>query len=196
MDKRNEQVDGKIARLEKQIRETKRKMDKSKGAAKNNHKRKLLQLLRQKKQYENHQNKMMAQQMNIDNIKFAQDSIKDNADMVSAMKATHTTLKQQMQDFNVDEVADLQDDMQDLMDDANEINDMLAEQWGMDDYDDDELMDELDGLDDLDDLDADEDEMPAYMVSANAAANKKDLNKNDENVDEYGLPKVPEKLMN
>ena len=52
------------------------------------------------------------------------------------------------------------------------------------------------GLDDLDDLDADEDEMPAYMVSANAAANKKDLNKNDENVDEDGLPKVPEKLMN
>ena len=100
--------------------------------------------------------------------------------------------------YYYDEVEDLQDDMQDLMEDANEINDMLSEQWGMDDYDDDELLDELDGLDDLDDLDnVDEDEMPAYMVSANAAANKKDLNKDsNQDVDEYGLPKVPEQLMN
>ena len=39
----------------------------------------------------------------------------------------------------------------------------------MDDYDEDDLLDELDGLnDELDDLDMAEDEVPSYMVSANA----------------------------
>ena len=52
-------------------------------------------------------------------------------------------------------------------------------------------MDELDGLDDeLDDLDINEDEVPSYVVSTNAATNKNELkqNANDE-VDQYGLPK-------
>merc|ERR1712008_134265 len=109
-----------------------------------------------------------------------------------------TVLKKQLQeDINIDEVEDLQDEMQDLQDDANEINDILGEAWGMDDFDEDDLMDELDGLDDeLDDLDMNEDDVPSYMVSANAAANKNELQEDTGNVDEYGLPKVPEKLMN
>ena len=114
------------------------------------------------------------------------------------MKGAAANLKQQFKEIDIDEVEDLQDEMMDLMEDANEINDILGEAWGMDDFDEDDLLDELDGLDDeLDDLDMNEDDIPSYMVSANAAANKNDL-KNDDNaqVDEYGLPKVPEKLMN
>merc|ERR1712154_367153 len=103
--------------------------------------------------------------------------------------------KQLQQDINIDEVMDLQDDMAELMEDANEINDILGEAWGMDDFDEDDLMDELDGLDDeLDDLDMNEDDVPSYMVSANAAANKNDLKNDDAQVDEYGLPKVPEQI--
>merc|ERR1712244_66827 len=102
-------------------------------------------------------------------------------------------LKQQMKEINIDEVEDLQDDKMDLMDDANEINDILGEAWGMDDFDEDDLLDELDGLDDeLDDLDMNEDEIPSYMVSANSAANKNELQEDKGDVDEYGLPKVPE----
>ena len=117
---------------------------------------------------------------------------------VKAMKGAAANLKQQFKEIDIDEVEDLQDEMMHLMEDANEINDILGEAWGMDDFDEDDLLDELDGLDDeLDDLDMNEDDVPSYMVSANAAANKNDL-KNDDNaqVDEYGLPKVPEKLMN
>merc|ERR1719400_738099 len=188
MDKRLEELEKKIARLEKQIIELKKRMNKAKGAAKNSYKAKALKLLKQKKQYEQQRDRMYGQQMNIDNAKFAAQSVKDNADMVVAMKNAATTLKTQMKEVNIDEVEDLQDD-------ANEINDILGEAWGMDDFDEDDLLDELEGLDDeLDDLDMNEDEVPSYMVSANAAANKSDMQQDDGQVDEYGLPKVPEQI--
>jgi len=197
MDKRMNELDAKINRLEKQILELKKKMQRAKGAAKNSYKQKALKLLKQKKQYEMQRDRMMGQQMNLDNAKYAQQSIKDNADMVKAMKNAAVGLKQQMKEVNLDEVEDLQDDMMDLMDDVNDINEILGEAWGMDDYDEDDLLGELDDMDDeLDDLDMNEDDVPSYMVSANAAANKNQLNDNNGDVDEYGLPKVPEKLMN
>merc|ERR1711997_57971 len=189
------ELEKKIQRLERQIIELKKKMNKAKGAAKNSYKAKALKLLKQKKQYEQQRDRMYGQQMNIDNAKYAAQSVKDNADMVVAMKNAATTLKTQMKEVNIDEVEDLQDDWMDLQDDANEINDILGEAWGMDDFDEDDLMDELDGLDDeLDDLDMNEDEVPSYMVSANAAANKNDMQQDDAQVDEYGLPKVPEQI--
>merc|ERR1719297_505481 len=178
--------------MDRQILELKKKMNKSKGGAKNAYKQKALKLLKQRKQYDQQLSRIMGQQMNIDNAKYATQSIQDNANMVTAMKGAATTLKTQMKEVNIDEVEDVQDEMMDLMDDANEINDILGEAWGMDDFDEDDLMDELDGLDDeLDDLDMNEDDVPSYMVSANAAANKNDLKNDDAQVDEYGLPKVP-----
>jgi len=197
MDKRMDELDKKIKRLEVQIIELKKKMKKAKGAAKNSYKQKALKLLKQKKQYEMQRDRMMGQQMNLDNAKYAQQSIKDNADMVKAMKNAAVGLKQQMKEVNLDEVEDLQDDMMDLMDDVNDINEILGEAWGMDDYDEDDLLGELDDMDDeLDDLDMNEDDVPSYMVSANAAANQNKLVDDNGAVDEYGLPKVPEKLMN
>merc|ERR1719295_960372 len=194
---RMEELDKKIMRLERQIIELKKKMNKSRGAAKNSLKQKALKLLKQKKQYETQRDRMYGQQMNIDNAKYAAQSVKDNADMVTAMKSAAVTLKAQMQEVNIDEVEDLQDDWMDLQDDANEINDILGEALGMDDFDEDDLMDELDGLDDeLDDLDMAEDEVPSYMVSANAAANKNLQQDDNAEVDEFGLPKVQEQLMN
>ena len=46
----------------------------------------------------------MGQQMNIDSARFAQESLADNAQMVSAMKETAKTLKTQYKEINIDEV--------------------------------------------------------------------------------------------
>jgi len=196
MDKRTAEVDAKIARLDHQILDQKKKMQKAKGAAKNSYKKKALQLLKQRKQYEVQRDRIMGQQMNIDSAKFATESLKDNAEMVSAMKDTAATIKQQYKEINIDQVEDLQDEMRDLMEDANEINDVLGEAWGVDDIDENELLDELDGLEaELDGMDAEE-EIPDYMVSAASAGTKEKQKDNAGEVDEYGLPKVPEKMMN
>ena len=120
--------------------ELKKKIARSKGAAKQNYKRKALQLLKQKKQYEQQRDKLMGQQMNIDSARFAQESLKDNAEMVKAMKATATVLKDQYKEIDIDAVEDLHGEMQELMEDANEINEVLGETWGMDDFDEDDLL--------------------------------------------------------
>eukprot|EP01083_Nonionella_stella_P075307 204670_1 len=196
MDKRMTDLDAKIARLEKQILDLKKKMQRAKGSTKNSYKQKALKLLKQKKQYEQQRDRMFGQQMNIDNAKYAQQSITANSDMVIAMKGAATNLKEQFKEINIDDALDVQDDMMELLDDTNEINDILGEAWGMDDFDEDDLLDELDDLDgEFDDLDMNEDEIPQYMVSANAAANKNKSQDNNQNVDEDGLPKIPEKLM-
>ena len=114
---------------------------------------------------------------------------------MKAMKNTRDQLQKltsKKEGIDIDEMLDIQDDMMDLMDDANEINDILGEAWGMDDFDEDELLDELDGLDDeLDDLDENIDDAPSYLMSADKPEQKDD---GDKNVDEYGLPKVPEQI--
>ena len=83
MDKRTDELDKKIGRLDKQILELKKKMQKAKGSSTNMYKQKALKLLKQKKQYEGQRDKIMGQQMNIDSAKFTQESLKDNAEMVS-----------------------------------------------------------------------------------------------------------------
>merc|ERR1712013_835274 len=176
------ELDKKIMRLERQIVELKKKMNKQRGAAKNSTKQKALKLLKQKKQYEKQRDRMYGQQMNIDNAKYAAQSVKDNADMVTAMKSAAVTLKSQMQEVNIDEVEDLQEDWMELQEDADEINDILGEAWNGDDYDEDDLLGELD------DLDMAEDEAPDYMM---AAANKNDQKDENAEVDDLGLPVMP-----
>ena len=104
LDKRGKNIEEKINRLERQIIELKKKMKKAKGSTKNMLKQKAIKLLKQKKQYENQYDRVMGQQFNIDNIKNTQDSLKDNATMVEAMKNTAKTLKQQYKEIDIDEV--------------------------------------------------------------------------------------------
>eukprot|EP00494_Astrolonche_serrata_P002796 UN02802 len=90
-------------------------MAKSKGAAKKNHQRRALQLLKQRKMYEKQLDNTMAQQFNIDQAKFTQESMQENANMVSAMKEATKTMKIQTQEINIDDVEDIYDDMEEIM---------------------------------------------------------------------------------
>lgn len=66
---------------------------------------------------------------------------------VAAMKEGAKTMKQEFKKVNIDKVEDLQDDMEDLLDEANEIQDVMARSYGnADELDEDELDAELDAL--------------------------------------------------
>merc|ERR1712150_330944 len=117
-----------------------------------------------------------------DQQKFAIDSVQDNIKMVSAMKDANKQMKTQMKKIDIDQVEDLHDDMEDMLDDMEEMNEVLGRDYGnLSDVDEDDLLDELDALDD--DLDLDEDETPAYLISAQSAANKEEKTE----VDEFGV---------
>merc|ERR1711998_626796 len=106
-------------------------------------------LMRQKKMLENQYVQSMNQQFNVDNAKFAQESLQDTKTQVEAMKATNQGMQSFFNEdgFDMDDIMDTMDDMGELLDQNNEIQEIMAESYGVpDDLDEDERMDALDTL--------------------------------------------------
>lgn len=187
MDARTQAMEEKIRRLDVQIMDLKKKMKKARGSSKRSLKQRALKLLKQKKMYEGQLDNVMQQQFNIDQTQFMTENLQDTATMVSAMKEAQVQIKKQYEEVDIDDIEDMQDDMQDLMYDMEEMNEVMGRGLGMDDYDEDDLLDELNEMDDEMDMLGDEDELPDYLTNTEPAAANTSTN---EELDEFGLPKV------
>merc|ERR1711959_778599 len=106
-------------------------------------------LMRQKKMLETQYGQTINQQFNVDNAKFAQESLLGTKTQVEAIKATNQVMKDFFSEdgFDIDDIMDTMDDMGELLDQNNEIQEIMADTYGVpDDLDEDDLMDELDML--------------------------------------------------
>lgn len=76
-----------------------------------------LQVLKQKKLYENQRGQLMNQQFNVDQTSFALQSMQDSVQTVQAMKAAGKELKAAFKqpELNINSIENLQDDMADMM---------------------------------------------------------------------------------
>lgn len=192
---RGDEIDDKIRKLDAQLADYKRKMNSTNSAAaKRSYKQKALQLLKQRKMYEKQREQLYGQQFNVDQAKFAIQSAKDNAQMVSAMKDTSKELKQAYKKIDINDVENLQDEMNDLFEMGEEVNEVLGQAYGVPEVDEDELMGELDALDDEIEL-GDTDEVPSYLKDA-AEREKVESKASEENqeLDELGLPKIRDQI--
>merc|ERR1719265_1868925 len=90
----------------------------------------------------------MNQQFNIDQIKMAQEGLKETADTVTAMKGANKELKKQFKSIKIDQVEDLQDDMADLLEQAEEVQATLGRSYNTDDIDEQDLEAELAAMED------------------------------------------------
>lgn len=148
------------------------------GPAQEAVKRRALQSLKQKKMYENQRDQMMQQQFTLEQTSFTANSLKDTYVQVEALKSAKATLDSQIKAFNVDSVADLQDDLQDLFESTSEIQDILARQYdtpdGMDDAD---LEAELMGLE-AELIQDEADDLPSYLLSPAAPTHDPSLSRN------------------
>ena len=149
MDKRNESLDSKIGKLDKELQRYTEQMKKMKpGPAKQTVQKRALAILKQKKMYESQKEKTMQQQFNMEQIMFAQEGLKETADTVSAMKDANKSLKKQFKAINLGQVEDLQDDMSDLLEQAEEVQATLGRSYNTDDIDEDDLEAELAAMED------------------------------------------------
>merc|ERR1719265_1866444 len=102
----------------------------------------------------------------------AQETIESTGATVSAMKETAKTMKkaQKAGKLDIDSIEKLQDELADMMEDANEIQEVLGQSYGMpDDCDEDSLMAELDMLEDdiaAEDLLGEAPDVPDYVAGA------------------------------
>mgnify|MGYP001181921260 FL=1 len=109
----------------------------------------------------------MNQQFNVDSVAFAQESMADTINTVSAMKEANIQQKQMMKQMDMDDMEDVFDDMADMMADMEEINECMGRNFNVE-MDENELLGELDELDE--ELAAEQlDEglgMPSYVPSS------------------------------
>ena len=177
-DERINNIDGKEADLNKQIRQLKLEINKvPKGSpARRQKEQRAKMLLRQRRMYQKQGDMARNQQANIDLQKFNMDSMAATVSMVQTMKATKKEMSRQMKKIDIEKVMSLKEDLDEMMMDNEEIQDLLGENPMMDDLDEDELDAELDALDDFDEELIDDTEAPGYLRDDPAA---------------YELPTVP-----
>lgn len=162
-----DELDKKIAREDKLLRQYKVQMKGASPAGKAAMKKKMLPILRRKKQWEAEREKLAGQGFNLDQQHLNLTGMQTTLETVKAMKQTKKVMKKQIKKINVDKVETLKDDIDDIMEDFNEVQDVLGQNYGMDDIDEADLDAELDMLDEFDaDFDelGEEDAQPDYLM--------------------------------
>ncbi|KAL3138143.1 hypothetical protein ABBQ38_005371 [Trebouxia sp. C0009 RCD-2024] len=202
LDSRGGVLDDKIRKLDEQLSQHRAQIKKCRpGPAQEAAKRRALQVLKQKRLYENQRGQLMNQQFNVDQTSFALQSMQDSVQTVQAMKAAGKELKAAFKqpELNINSIENLQDDMADMMDMHQEIQDVLGQNFGIpDDIDEDELMEELDALEDdlTADTEANADGVPSYLQEQDlpqAPSARPGHTVPAQGEDEFGLPAVPQR---
>mmetsp|Transcript_22628 Transcript_22628/g.31918 ORF Transcript_22628/g.31918 Transcript_22628/m.31918 type:complete len:223 (-) Transcript_22628:126-794(-) len=185
IDAKTKQLDAELIKYKEQMRRTKKGTPAYKSIQ-----QRALRVLKQKKMYEKQRDMCYNQSFNIDQTKFATESVKETAQLASAMKDAAKELKVAYKDIDIDDMEDLHEDMSEMLEQADEINEAMGRAYGVpDEVDEDELLGELDALDD--ELE-NETEVPSYLVNAASASKETPVAESSSvEVDEFGLPKVP-----
>jgi len=162
MDDRSAHLDKKIKDLDIEIHKQKEIINKSRNvSAKNSAKQRAMQLLKQKKTYENQRNSLMQQSFNIEQASFATQTMQDTALTIQAMRGANIALKNQMKELNLDDLEDIQDELQDMFDQTNEIQEIMSRTYDMPgDINEADLEQELQDFE----LDMGDEELPDYLT--------------------------------
>jgi len=157
----------KIAALDKELKGYKDKLKKTSSAAgKKVIQKRAMDVLKRKRLYEQQRDQMMNQQFNIDSASFGVESAKATVGTVAALKAASSELKTTLKnDLDIDNIEDVTDDMAELMEDFGEINEALGRNFSTpEDIDESELEAELDMLgDELEEEEALNEATPSYL---------------------------------
>nr|XP_043632379.1 vacuolar protein sorting-associated protein 60.2-like [Erigeron canadensis] len=207
INKRGESVDEKIKRLDGELARYKEQIKKTRpGPAQEAVKARAMRVLKQKRMYEGQRDMLYNQTFNLDQVAFASEGIKDAQQTMSALKSANKELKGMMKTVKIQDIDNLQDEMLDMMDISNEIQESLGRSYSVpDDIDEDDLMGELDALEADMGQETEGEGVPSYLQPDNEPDLNEELNlppapsghavpagrANNQTVDEYGFPAVP-----
>jgi len=96
--------------------------------------------------YQQQCDNLLGQQIALDGVSFTKEAISNSIECAQALKEAVKTQKEAMQDLDVDQLADLRDEMADLQYESQDIQDLLSRDYAVD-VDEGELDDELRELD-------------------------------------------------
>ncbi|XP_063933820.1 charged multivesicular body protein 4c-like isoform X2 [Zophobas morio] len=125
-----------------------KKVEMEKEVAKKNatkNKKAAIMALKRKKQYEQQIERLLGAQMTLESQLMAIEGANVNLEALKAMQQGSRTMKTITQGMTLNEVDDTMEDIQEQMDIVNEVGEALSQGLGQQ-YDEDELLDELDTL--------------------------------------------------
>lgn len=194
IDSRGESVEKKIAKLDQELAKYSDQMKKMRdGPAKNAVKQKALRVLKQKKVYEGQREALSNQSFNIEQQNMAIQSMKDTKTTVQAMQMGLKEMKKEYKKVDINKIENLQDDLADILEQANEVQDAMSRTYGMPEVDESELEAELEALGDELALDTDNSYLDTPAVpSRDPGVDSLAVNRDGVEVDEFGLPKLPQ----
>lgn len=196
IDSRGESIEKKISKLEQELAKYSDQMKKMReGPAKNAVKQKALRVLKQKKVYEQQREALGNQSFNIEQQNMAIQSMRDTKTTVQAMSMGLKEMKKEFKKIDLNKIEDLQDDMADILEQANDVQDVMGRTYGMPEVDESELEAELEALGDELALDTDTSYLDTPAIpSREPGADSLAVNKDGVQVDEFGLPKLPQSV--
>lgn len=197
IDSRADSVEKKIAKLDQELAKYSNEMKKMReGPAKNAVKQKALRVLKQKKIYEGQREALMNQSFNIEQQNMAIQTMRDTKTTMTAMQMGLKEMKKEFKKVDLNKIENMQDDLADILEQANEVQDVMGRTYGMPEVDESELEAELEALGDELALDTDTSYLDAPSVPSREPGAEtlpaSALNKDGVQVDEFGLPKLPQ----
>lgn len=190
---RSDAIKGKLDQIDKDL--MKYKAEWKRNPRNTMAKTRCMNLLKQKKMYEQQVNTIDNQMFNMDQASFAHQSMEGTIAMVQAMKETSRVMKEQFKapEMDLDMIMEMQDDIAELMEESQEINEVLGQDYGLgDEIDEDDLMNELDMLEgemaDESMLHEQVGGVPSYMQSMDPGP---PMDAQPAGLDAYGLPTAP-----
>eukprot|EP00668_Euglena_longa_P028723 GGOE01036040.1.p1 GENE.GGOE01036040.1~~GGOE01036040.1.p1 ORF type:complete len:226 (+),score=35.37 GGOE01036040.1:587-1264(+) len=141
LEKRGDHLDAKISKLEKELLGYKEQLKKTcPGPGQRRIKEKAMQVLKQKKMYEQQRDVLANQQWNMDQLQFATETTKATIEQVGCMKESARALQREMKKVDIASIEELQDSLADLYEDSKEIQDIMGRAYGVpEDIDEDDL---------------------------------------------------------
>lgn len=153
------ECEGELAKLRTQLKT-------ARGSSQTMYKQRAMQMLKKRNMYMSQLQTLQGTQFNVEQMKFATESVQDTLNTVSAMKEAAKIQKQQMKQVKIGEIDSMMDDIADLQLDAEEVNDIMSRDYSSNVVDEDELEAELAELDNeglLDELDSGSFTVPTGM---------------------------------
>ncbi|KAG8340747.1 putative Snf7 [Trypanosoma vivax] len=147
LDTRSEAVDARLRKLDAELAKMHESIKKSSGPTQQRYKQRALQLLQQKRMYQNQQDAIMQQQFSMDQLQFTTEAVKDTKVQMEVIRDLTKSLKKDFKNMSLSSVENMQEELRDLYEDTQYIQEVMGRSYDVpEDIDEDDLLGELEAL--------------------------------------------------
>ncbi len=148
LQQRGETIDARVKKIDDDLMALRKQILATRGATQERLKQRAMQLLKQKKMYEQQQDQILQQQLHVDQMSFTLETMAETKIQLDAMKQAAEVMQKEFKKFNVEEVEKMQDELRDLYEQHEEIQEIMGQTYDVNpmEVDEDDLNEQLNAL--------------------------------------------------